>query len=138
LNAGVLFFMPALMVQGLNKFFNIFSPLSAGYYGLQPIILSMCFMALCSIKNPEQLKQYALGELGKLLGLDRVPEVGTFRKKLQQIIQQSKGDDIHQALFHSRVEAMPESFFYIDGHIWVHHGDQANLHGLKSAEASIK
>jgi len=49
------------------------------------------------------------------------------RNKLQQIIQQSKGDDIHQALFHSWVEAMPESFFYIDGHVRVYHGDQANL-----------
>jgi len=67
LNAGVLFSLPALMTQGLNKFFNIFSPLSAGYYGLQHIILAMCFMALCRIKNPEQLKQYAPGELGKLL-----------------------------------------------------------------------
>jgi len=127
LNAGVLFSLPALMTQGLDKFFEILSPLSAGYYGLQHIILSMCFMSLCRIKNPEQLKQYAPGELGKLLGLDRVPEVGTFRKKLQQIIKQSKADDIHQALFHSWVEDMPESFFYIDGHVRVYHGDQANL-----------
>ena len=57
-------------------------------------------MALCRIKNPEQLNQYALGELGKLLGLDRVLEVGTFRKKLQQIIGQSKAGDIYQALSH--------------------------------------
>lgn len=127
LNAGVLFSLPALMAQGLNTFFKVLSPLSAGYYGLQHIILTLCFMALCRIKNPEQLKQYAPGELGKLLGLDRVPEVGTFRKKLQQIIQQSKADAIHQALFHSWVEDMPESFFYIDGHVRVYHGHQANL-----------
>lgn len=127
LNAGVLFSLPALMAQGLNKFFNLLSPLSAGYYGLQHIILTMCFMALCRIKNPEQLKQYAPGELGKLLGLDRIPEVGTFRKKLHQIIKQSKSDDIHQSLFHSWVEGMPESFFYIDGHVSVYHGDLANL-----------
>lgn len=84
-------------------------------------------MALCRIKNAEQLKQYAPGELGKLLGLDRVPEVGTFRKKLQQIINQSKADTIHQSLFHSWVEKMPEHFFYIDGHVRVYHGDKANL-----------
>ncbi len=127
LNAGVLFSLPALQAQGLDDFFKILSPLKAGYYGLQHIILTLCFMALCRIKNPEQLKQYAPGELGKLLGLDRVPEVGTFRKKLQQIIKQSKADDIHQALFHSWVKDMPEFFFYIDGHVRVYHGDQANL-----------
>ncbi len=122
-----MFSLPALMAQGLNTFFKMLSPLSAGYYGLHHIVLTLCYMALCRIKNTEQLKQYAPGELGKLLGLDRVPEVGTFRKKLQQIIKQAKADTIHQALFHSWVEQMPEHFFYIDGHVRVYHGNKANL-----------
>ena len=84
-------------------------------------------MALCRIKNPEQLKKHPPGELGKLLGLDRIPEVGYFRKKLKQIIDQSKTDELHTELFHSWVEEMPEMFFYIDGHVRVYHGKKANL-----------
>ena len=53
LNAGVLFSLPALKAQGLDNFFKILSPFKAGYYGLQHIILTLCFMALCRIKNPE-------------------------------------------------------------------------------------
>ena len=127
LNAGVLFAVPALIAQGLKLFFKVFRPLPAGFYGLHHVILILCFMALCRIRNPEQLKKSPPGELGKLLGLDRIPEVGYFRKKLKQITDQSKADELHTALFRSWVEEMPEMFFYIDGHVRVYHGEQANL-----------
>lgn len=84
-------------------------------------------MALCRIKNPEQLKEHSPGELGKLLGLDRIPEVGYFRTKIKQITDQSRADELHSVLFRSRVEELPEMFFYIDGHVRVYHGDLANL-----------
>jgi len=127
LNAGVLFSIPALISQGIEKLFTVFRPLPAGFYGLHHIVLILCFMALCRIKNPEQLKKYPPGELGKLLGLDRIPEVRYFRKKLKQITDQSKSDELHAELFHSWAEMLPEMFFYIDGHVRVYHGHLANL-----------
>ena len=127
LNAGVLFAIPALISQGILQIFKVFKPLPAGFYGLHHIILMLCYMALCRIKNPEQLKKHPPGELGKLLGLDRIPEVGYFRKKLKQIIDQSKCDELHTELFSSWVKEMPEMFFYIDGHVRVYHGDLATL-----------
>ena len=127
LNAGVLFAIPALITQGLNRFFKVLNPLPSGFYALHHIVLIMCFMALCRIKNPEQLKKHSPGEMGKLLGLDRIPEVGYFRTKIKQITDQSKADKLHTDLFHQWVEKMPEMFFYIDGHVRVYHGDKANL-----------
>ena len=84
-------------------------------------------MAISRIKNPEQLKNSPPGELGKLLGIDRVPEVGHFRKKLKQVIDQGRTDEFHTRLFQSWVTQMPEMFFYIDGHVRVYHGQKANL-----------
>jgi len=84
-------------------------------------------MALCRIKNPEQLKKYPPGELGKLLGLDRIPEVKYFRKKIKQITDQSNSQKLHSELFRYWSASMPEMFFYIDGHVLVYHGEQANL-----------
>lgn len=84
-------------------------------------------MTLCRIKNPEQLKKTSTGEFGKLLGLDRIPEVKYFRIKLKQIIDQSRTDNLHTVLFQDWVETLPEVFFYIDGHVMVYHGEQANL-----------
>lgn len=87
LNAGALFGLPALTAQGLDDIFKTYRPLPNGFYGLIHIILLSCFMAFCRIKNPEQLKLYAPGEFGKMLGLDRIPEVGYLRKKIKQILQ---------------------------------------------------
>jgi len=56
MNAGVLLALPALLSQGMDKAFKVFNPHS--YYGLNHIVLLFCFMALCRIKNVEQLKEY--------------------------------------------------------------------------------
>ncbi len=127
LNAGVLLSIPALISQGLGKAFSVYSQLPPGFYGLQHMLLLLCFMALCRIKNPEQLKEYPPGEWGKLIGLDRIPEVGYFRKKIKQIIHQAKTDEFHRTLFLDWTSQLPEMFFYIDGHVRVYHGSKANL-----------
>ncbi len=46
------------------------------------VIVLLAHMALCRIKAVEQLQYQPPGELGKLLGLDRVPEVRCLRHKL--------------------------------------------------------
>ena len=127
LNAGVLLSIPALISQGLSKAFNVYSPLPSGFYGLQHMLQLLCFMALCRIKNPEQLKKYPPGEWGKLLGLDRIPEVGYFRKKINQIVEQSKTDMLQNTLFLEWTSNQSEFYFYIDGHVRVYHGSKANL-----------
>ena len=127
LHGGVLLSIPALLSQGLIKVFTTYQALPKGFYGLKHIILLCCFMALCRIKNAEQLKKHPPGELGKLLGLDRVPEVGSFRRKLKQVIDQGKAKDLHTKLFQSWLSDMPEMIFYIDGHVRVYHGKKANL-----------
>lgn len=127
LNAGVLLSIPALLSQGLDRAFKVYSPLPPGFYGLCHMLMLLCFMALCRIKNPEQLKKHPPGELGKLLGLDRIPEVGYLRKKIKQITSQSRTDELHRQLFKEWLSKLPELFFYIDGHVRVYHGSKANL-----------
>lgn len=127
LKAGSLFGIPALISQGLGDVFKVYNPLPNGFYGLTQMILLSCFMAFCRIKNSEQLKQYAPGEFGKMLGLDRIPEVGYFRKKIKQIIDQNLADCLHSSLFKRWLAKLPELFFYIDGHVRVYHGNKANL-----------
>ena len=53
-----------------------------GYYSTLHVIVLLAHMALCRIKTVEQLQYEHPGELGKLLGLDRVPEVRCLRHKL--------------------------------------------------------
>lgn len=125
--AGVLFALPALIAQGLLKYKQVYQELSKGYYGLQSIILTLAFMALCRIKNPEQLKLQKVGELGALIGLDRVPETRCLREKLQQIIKQTKAKELNTVLLNHWLGDEGEFFFYVDGHVRIYYGHKANL-----------
>ena len=84
--AGALLALPALLQEGLLEVGTaVYGKLSNGFFGLRSILLTFAFMALLRIKTPEQLTEHAPGELGVLLGLDRVPEVKTLRRKLREM-----------------------------------------------------
>ena len=79
---GVLLALPALLACGLLRHSGKYFRLPAGFYGLKTIFLLLAFMALARLKSIEALRYYAPGEWGKLLGLDRAPEVRTLRVKV--------------------------------------------------------
>ena len=127
MNAGVLFSLPALISQGLLKSKEIYSPLKAGYYGFVHIVLLLCFMALSRIKNPEQLKNQPPGEWGKIIGLDRIPEVNCVREKLSQIVKQGKAEEFGRLLSESWITSEECLYFYVDGHVRIYSGNKATL-----------
>lgn len=125
--AGVLFLLPFLLETGLLSFKNHYRELDPGYYYIDIIVLLTAFMYLCRIKNPEQFKTVSPGDFGKLLGLDRIPEVKCFRKKIKQIVDQQKSAQWNQELATSWLETEQTDFYYIDGHVQHYHGHKAHL-----------
>jgi len=129
-HAGVLFFLPALIAHGLLKGEAIYDKLKNGYYGLVTILLFLSFLALARIKNPEQIKNCRVGEFGKLLGLDRCPEVKCLRRKIGEIVDQKKAQHFNNELFSHWLDEQHSDdgfYFYIDGHVRVYHGKKATL-----------
>jgi len=96
--AGVLFLLPALLAQGLLKTKEVYEIPQSHYYGLESIILTLAFMALGRIKNPEQLKQCKPGEIGKIIGLDRIPEVRCLRGKIKLLTRQNQAQKLNRLL----------------------------------------
>lgn len=128
--AGVLFLLPALLLQGLLKTKVLYNIPLTHYYGLESIILTLSFMALGRIKNPEQLKQCKPGELGKIIGLDRVPEVKCLREKIRLLTDQHQARDLNNLLidhWYEETDETSSSFLYIDGHQRIYYGEKANL-----------
>jgi hypothetical protein len=75
--AGVLVALPALLSNGLLKRTRQYFKLPNGYYSLANIFILLAVMALLRIKSIEGLRFTPPGEMGKVLGLDRAPEVRT-------------------------------------------------------------
>lgn len=128
LYGGVLFLLPALIQQGLFKANQVYTDIKEGFYRTESIVLTLAIMALCRIKNPEQTKQCKPGELGKVIGLDRIPEVRCLRKKIKELSNQNKCGQLSKELLgHWMPEKLDSIFLYVDGHVRIYHGSKANL-----------
>ena len=127
---GVLFLLPALLAQGLLKTKEVYTWPSKFYYSLESIVLTLAFMALLRIKNPEQLKQCKPGELGRIIGLDRIPEVRCLRRKIDLLTRQHQATHLNTILVDSWYHgdsSQDAEFLYIDGHVRIYYGSKANL-----------
>jgi len=128
-HGGVLFSLPALLATGLLDGAERFFQLPKGYYGLDSLLLLLALMTLARLKSMEQLRYHPPGEWGKLLGLDRVPEVRTLRNKIRVLTDTGKSEQWSAALSQRWMQAAPESAgtLYIDGHVRVYNGEQTQL-----------
>ena len=125
---GVLCALPALAENGLFDHLESL-PVISGYYRKVHVIVLLAYMALCRIKAVEQLQYEQPGELGKLMGLDRIPEVRCLRKKLSELSRETAPERWAAVLSKEWLEHSPQlaGTLYIDGHVRVYHGKQTKL-----------
>ena len=128
-NAGVLLSLPSLLANGLLRHTDKLFHLPKGFYGLYTIFLLVAFMLLSRIKSAEGLRYNAPGEWGKLLGLDRIPEVKTVREKITRLTEDGKSKEWSAQLCQDWMNDAPEhaGMLYIDGHVRVYHGKKAHI-----------
>ena len=121
--------MPALCANGLFSGLDRHLSLPKGFYSAMHILLTLGFMALGRIRRPEGLRHIAPGELGKVIGLDRVPEVRTLRDKTRQLAATGNAQAWMQELCRSWMQEDPAEagYLYVDGHVRVYDGALANL-----------
>lgn len=79
--AGVLLSLPALLSNGLLSHSKDFK-LEKVYYSEEVVFLCLAFLSLLRVKNINQANNIPCGELGRVMGLDRIPEVKTLRERI--------------------------------------------------------
>jgi transposase len=123
--AGVLLALPVLVESGVfDCAREVYGSIGPAFYGLRTSILAMLLMALLRIRRPEGLKERPPDDLGRILGLDRAPEVKTLRRKLARLAAVQRAVRFGRALAERRVAVRGSAlgFLYIDGHVRVYHG----------------
>ncbi|NDP41074.1 MAG: hypothetical protein GZ093_20555 [Rhodoferax sp.] len=127
---GVLFALPALLALGLlDAAQDSLGKLPDGYYGLDSLLMLLTFMALARLQSMESLRYSAPGEWGKLLGLDRIPEVRTLRAKVQLLSADGQAAKwaAQLSLRWMNQDSAQSGWLYVDGHTRVYHGSQTKL-----------
>ncbi len=126
---GVLCALPLLVTNGLVSGVEYLLGKVKGYYKAVPVLLLLAFMSLCRIRTVEKLRGHAPGEFGKLLGLDRIPEVRCLRNKMDDLSSDGKAEQWAAYLSKEWMISDPEAVgtLYIDGHVRVYNGGLTRL-----------
>jgi len=126
--AGLFLALPALETTGLLECAHrVYGDLPAGFYGLDSMLVEGVLRCLAGEPRVEGATRIDPHALGRVLGLDRAPEVKTIRRKIGQLASQSSADQLlaamaqhHLARHQDDVEA--GVVLYVDGHVRAYQG----------------
>lgn len=105
--------LPVLCENGLLSGLDRHLSLPSGFYSAMHILVLLGFMALARIRRPEGLRHLPPGELGKVVGLDRVPEVRTLREKIAHMASKGSPQQWMRELSTTWMEADPQEAGYL-------------------------
>jgi len=123
--AGLLLALPALEAAGLLACArSVYGRLKNGFYGLTATLLTLVFLALLREPRAEGATRVPPAALGRVLGLDRAPEVKTIRRKLAELASAGRAGQLIMALARHHAAARPGAlgFLHIDGHARAYFG----------------
>jgi transposase len=123
--AGLLLALPVLEGTGLLAAAReVYGRVRDGFYGMGATLLTLVFLALAGEPRAEGATRVPPAALGRVLGLDRAPEVKTIRRKLAELAAAGKAADLVMALARRHAAARPDAlgFLFVDGHARVYSG----------------
>jgi len=126
--AGVLLSLPALLCNDLLSHSKDFK-LEGVYYSEEMIFICLAFLSLLRVKNINQANTIPCGELGRAMGLDRIPEVKTLRERIDRFTQKGNVQQWSSKLSEGWMSAKAgvEGVLYIDGHVNIYYGHGTHM-----------
>lgn len=127
--AGLLLAMPALEASGLLACArDVYGRLPAGFYGLDTVLIEAVLRALAGAPRAEGATRLDPVVLGRVLGMDRSPEVKTIRRKIAQLAAAGRGADLQCAMAAHQLRRATDQagqvgvVLYVDGHVRAYQG----------------
>jgi hypothetical protein len=127
--AGLLLAIPALEATGLLPCAGaVFGSLRNGFYGLDTMLVEGVLRALAGEPRAEGSTRIDPAAFGRVLGLDRGPEVKTIRRNITALAATGRADELLAAMAAAHVARLDGSnpdllaVFYVDGHVRAYQG----------------
>jgi hypothetical protein len=126
--AGLLLALPALAATGLlHTAHAVYGGLPNGFYSLDAMLCEGVFRALLGQARAQGAVRVDPVALGRVLGLDRAPEVKTIRRKIGLLAGVGRAGDWVAAMAARHVKDRPEqaAVCYVDGHVRAYQGTRS-------------
>jgi transposase-like protein len=124
-DVGALLAIPVLVQQGVfYEALGVFGGIGPAFYGLRTTVVCVCLMMMLNLSRVQDVMQRPPRTLGKLLGLDRSPEVKTLRRKVRTLALQGRSLQWMEALAKRQLDEPTSEtmWLYLDGHVSVYSG----------------
>ena len=122
---GALLILPGLAATGLLEAASaVLGAPRAAFYALRSLVLTLVFAALLGEARAEGLTRIGPVAMGRLVGLDRGPEVKTIRRRMGALASLGRSGELLMALARHHSCAHPKAMgvLYVDGHVRAYHG----------------
>ncbi|MGH9291953.1 MAG: putative transposase [Acidimicrobiales bacterium] len=129
---GSLVILPALDATGLldvaarvyGEGRKLAGTTRAAFYGIRSLILSLSFACLLGEPRVEGMTRLDPVAIGRLIGLDRAPEVRRLRVRMAELAGEGRSDELVMSLARRHIDQHPEAvgLLYVDGHVRAYHG----------------
>src|SRR5664280_2888681 len=108
--AGLMLAIPALEATGLlSCATTVFGCLRSGFYGLDTMLVEGVLRALAGQPRAEGSTRVDPAALGRVLGLDRAPEVKTIRRNITALAATGRADELLAAMAAAHVARLDAS-----------------------------
>ena len=137
--AGVLCALPALIANGLFAHSQTCLQQPGGYYSQDSLLLLYSFLALARVPSLERMRYLSPGEWGLFLGLDRIPEVKTARRKIDEMARDAAAVQWAKEMscFWMQLDEELAGVLYVDGHVRTYSGHQTQLPARFSSRSRL-
>jgi hypothetical protein len=127
-HGGLLLSLPSLLACGLLRHISRFESVT-GYYTASQVFVSLAFLMLLRVNRLEQTDTVPVGDLGRCLGLDRIPEVKTLRNRIALFCQATNVEEWLSLLSRDWMQSDEalEGTLYADGHVNLYYGKQTQM-----------
>jgi hypothetical protein len=124
-DVGALLAIPVLVQQGVfYEALAVFEGIGPAFYGLRTTIVCLCLLMMLNLSRLQDVMQREPRSVGRLLGLDRSPEVKTLRRKVRTLAAQGRSLQWMNALAKRQLDEPTSDtiWLYLDGHVSVYSG----------------
>lgn len=137
---GMFLALPALESTALlTGAAQTFTDLSRRFYGLNTILLEGVLRTLAGEPRAEGATRLDPTAFGRILGMDRAPEVKTIRRQHRELVDTGKIPELMSLIAFTRFEALKSSdteclaVLYVDGHTRAYEGRKkiAKIHSTR-------
>ena len=107
---------------------TVFGSLRNGFYGLDTMLVEGVLRALAGEPRAEGATRIDPHALGRILGLDRGPEVKTIRRNITAVARTGRAEELLAAMAAAHVARLDRTnpdllaVFYVDGHVRAYQG----------------